>query len=88
MKKQSQNGIAHLGLLLLLLVVVVIALVGYRVAKNRSDVVTSSTVPAAQSVQTIQTKADLGTAEATLNQANLDKDLNPDSLNQDVTSLL
>jgi len=89
MKKHSQNGFAHLGLLLLLLVVVVIALVGFRVANNRSAVVPSSSAqPTAKAVQTIKTKADLGTAENTLNQASIDQDLNPDSLNSDVSSLL
>jgi Tfp pilus assembly protein PilX len=85
MKKQSQNGIAHLGLLLLMLVVVVIALIGYKVAKDQKTVTSSN--PTAQ-VQAIKSKADLGSAETTLNQASLDKDLNPASLDNDVNSLL
>jgi cytochrome b561 len=87
MKKQSQTGIAHLGLLLLLAVVVVIALIGYKVANNSKTASTPSTTVTSQA-QTIKSKADLTSAETTLNQSNLDSDLNPASLDSDVNSLL
>jgi uncharacterized protein (UPF0333 family) len=90
MKKTSQHGIAHLGLVLLLLVAAVIAFAGYKVAKNNSDdkVNTTASSAAGTSAQVIRTKADLDNAAATLNNTNIDSDVNPDSLNSDVNSLL
>jgi uncharacterized protein (UPF0333 family) len=92
MKKYSQKGFGHLGLLLLVVVVAIIGLAGYKVAKNHSDnsKLNSSTGAAAtaQLIPTIKNTADLKTAETTLNSQNVDGDLNPDSLNQDVSSLL
>jgi uncharacterized protein HemX len=87
MKKRLQNGFAHLGLLLLLAIVVVIGLIGYKVWSNQNNKVSNSSVSVATQQQTIKTKADLDKVESTLNNANLDSDLNPDSLNQDVQSL-
>ena len=90
MKKRS-NGFAHLGILLLLVALVAIALVGYKVAKNSSDnskLSNSTASVTTQPVQTIKSTADLNSAETTLNSQNIDGDLNPDSLNQDVQSLL
>jgi uncharacterized protein (UPF0333 family) len=90
MKKTSQNGIAHLGLLLLVLIVVVIGFVGYKVVQNRENTTTASTASSAatpQAIPTISSKADLNTAETTLNSQNVDGDLNPDSYNSDVSSL-
>lgn len=90
MKKTSQTGIAHLGLLLLILVVAVIGFVGYKLEQNRNNTPTASTTNVAQTPQTIPTitsKADLNTAETTLKSQNVDGDLNPDSFNSDVSSL-
>jgi uncharacterized protein (UPF0333 family) len=91
MKKFSQKGFAHLALLLLLTVIVIVALAGYKIAKDNSqkkqlDNGTAAVTPA-QTIPTIENTADLNTAEATLNNQNVDGDLNPDSLNQDVESL-
>jgi Tfp pilus assembly protein PilX len=88
MKQRLQQGFAHLGLLLLLIVVVVIALIGYKVWNNHSSTPANTAATTASQTQPIRTTADLDKAEATLNNTNLDNDLNPDSLNQDVSSLL
>lgn len=89
MKKFTQKGFAHLGVVLLLLVVVVIALVGYKVAKNRNNTTTPSTVTkaAVQTIPVIKNKADLNTVETTLNNQNIDANLNPNSFDQDTQSL-
>lgn len=86
MRKGSQRGFAHPALLLLAAVIAVIALAGYKVAGNHSAL--SNTPAPVQTAQTIKTKADLNSAESALNNENIDGDLNPDSLNQDVQSLL
>ena len=89
MKKRTQQGIAHLGLLLLVLVVAAIALIGYKVWNNRNNTSTPVTASTVQSTgQAIKSTADLNQAENSLNSQNIDGDLNPDSLNQDVQSLL
>lgn len=88
MKSSNQKGIAHLGLLLLLVIVAVIAAVGYRVMQRNSSSSTNTTSSSTVQVQTIKTAADLNNAESTLSNQNVDGDLNPDSLNQDVNSLL
>jgi Tfp pilus assembly protein PilV len=90
MKKQFQNGFAHLSLLLLVLVVAVVGLIGYKVAKNNSTDNSQSSVSKSSTpqVETIKTAADLDQAKTTLNNTNLDGDLNPDSLNNDVNNLL
>lgn len=90
MKKQLQNGFAHLSLLLMLVIVAVIAFVGYDVMKsnksaNSDGSAVNSTV---QKGDAIKTSADLDKAATTLDSENVDSDLNPDSLNQDVSSLL
>jgi hypothetical protein len=89
MKKTTQ-GFAHLGLLLLVLVVAVVAFAGYKVAKSHSDNTSNSaTKPAtAQVIPAIKNTADLNAVETTLNNQNIDSNLNPDSLNQDVDALL
>lgn len=88
--KRTQNGFAHLALILLLLVMVVIAFAGYKVVKNRQDKITANKTSTAitNSVETINTKADLDKATSELNSQSVDSTLNPDSLNSDVTSLL
>lgn len=91
MKKITQKGFAHLGLLLLLVVLVAAALIGYKVTKDRNNVatpVTAATSSAAQTIPVVKNTADLNTVESTLNNQNIDGNLNPDSLNQDVQSLL
>jgi len=90
MKKTSQSGIAHLGLLLLVLVVAVISFVGYKLEQSRNNSPTASTTNVAQAAQTIpaiNSKADLNTAETTLNSQNIDGDLNPSSFDQEVSAL-
>jgi Tfp pilus assembly major pilin PilA len=91
MKKFSQKGFTHLALLLLLAVIVIVALAGYKIAKDNSqkkqlDNGTAAVTPV-QTIPAIENTADLNTAEATLNNQNVDGDLNPDSLDQDVKSL-
>jgi Tfp pilus assembly major pilin PilA len=88
MKKRLQNGFAHLGLIVLLVIVLAVVVLAYQhVSKNSKDTVVTSNSPAIQ-VQTIKSKADLTKAESELNNENVDGDLNPGSLNQDVNSLL
>lgn len=90
MKKRSQTGIAHLGLLLLLLVIVIVALIGYKVWNNHRN--TSASTQGTASIQStgqaINSTADLNQAETQLNATNIDNDLNPNSFNQDTQSLL
>lgn len=90
MKRNSQSGIAHLGAVLLLIVAAVIAFAGYKVVQNHKTAPAANSNPpvATKTVQTIQSKADLNTAEASLNSQNIDGDLNPSQYNQDVNSLL
>jgi predicted negative regulator of RcsB-dependent stress response len=88
--KRSQNGFAHLALVLLVLVMAVIAFAGYKVVKDRQDKTAANTTSTAitNTSETINTKADLDKAVNTLNNESVDSTLDPDSLNNDVTSLL
>lgn len=89
--KKNQSGIVHLGLILFVLVAAVVAYAGYKVVKDNSNSNnTASTTPAGASatVQTIRSKADLTTAENSLNSQNISGDLNPSQFDQDVNSLL
>jgi predicted negative regulator of RcsB-dependent stress response len=92
MKKRLQNGFAHPVLILLLLIVVAVALIGYRVEQNHNKASVASagsgTPTVSQTAQAIQSKADLNSAENSLNSQNIDGDLNPSQYNQDVNSLL
>jgi hypothetical protein len=87
---KSQTGFAHLALVLLLLVMVVMAFAGYRVVKNHQDTtaanLTSTSI--SSSPRVIETKADLDKATNELNSQSVDSDLNPDSLNSDISNLL
>jgi hypothetical protein len=88
---RTQKGFAHLALLLLLVVVVVAAYAGYKVVKNHQQVTTNnqtSTAITKPVSSTIKNTADLDKASAALNSQDIDSQLNPDSLNSDVQSLL
>jgi hypothetical protein len=88
--KRTQTGFAHLALALLLLVMVVVAFAGYKVVKNHQDQTAANKTSTAitNPAETINNKADLDKAANSLNSESVDSDLNPDSLNNDVTSLL
>jgi predicted negative regulator of RcsB-dependent stress response len=89
--KKTQKGFAHLALLLLLVVVAVAAYAGYKVVKNHQKVTTANqtSTSVTQSVSdTINSQGDLNKAVNTLNDQNVDGDLNPGSLDNDVNSLL
>jgi len=89
--KKSQKGFAHLALLLLLVVIAVVAYAGYKTVKNHQKTATANqtSTSVTQSVSgVINNQSDLNSAVNTLNGQNIDGDLNPDSLNSDVTSLL
>lgn len=90
--RMTQKGFAHLALVLLLAVVVVVAVAGYKVVKDRQDKAeankTSSSLVQSDDAQAIQSAADLDTATDQLNNQAVDSDLNPDQLNDDVSSLL
>lgn len=93
-KRKDQSGVAHpLVLLLVVVVVAAIAFAGWRVLQNRnSETDNSADLPQpTQKVaipDKIQNTQDLSEAKAALNQTNIDSDVNPDSLNSDVSSLL
>lgn len=87
---KSQKGFGHVLLLLLLVVVVAVGAVAYRVVKNQNTVslsneTTSTTV---NKVPEIHSAADLQKAETSVSNENIDGDLNPDQLNDDIDSLL
>jgi uncharacterized protein HemX len=89
--KKTQKGFAHLALLLLLVVAVVIAYAGYKVVKNRQVKTTANQTSSSltQSADgAINSKADLDKALNTVNSQNVEGDLNPGSLDNDVNSLL
>lgn len=89
--KKSQKGFAHLALLLLLVVVVVVAYAGYKVVKQHQKTATSnltSTSVTQPVSDRINSNADLNKALNTVNSQNIDSDLNPSSLDNDVNSLL
>jgi predicted negative regulator of RcsB-dependent stress response len=94
MTRKSQSGIAHLYLLLFFLVVAVIGVVGWRVMQKQNDQTgdfvssNTSSVPAKVAApDSINNSADLNKTAAALNQTNIDRDVNPDSLNADLNSL-
>lgn len=89
MKKISQQGIAHLGLMLLLVVAAVVAFAGYKVYKNQNPAktVSNSASSVSQSAQSIKSTADLNGVETQLNSQNIDGDLNPAGFDSDVSSL-
>jgi type II secretory pathway component PulJ len=88
--KKTQKGFAHLSLLLLLVLVAVVAYAGYKVVndhqKSTSDNQTSTALT--QGTGTINSRADLDKALNTLNGQNVEGDLNPGSLDSDISSLL
>jgi hypothetical protein len=93
MKSKSESGLAHAALLILVLAVLsAVIYVGMRVAANQNTGEDSSAAPIASSKSvssgTIKNSADLNTAAADLNSANVDSDLNPSSLDADLSSVL
>jgi hypothetical protein len=93
MHKKSESGVGHVLLLFLVLAVAaVVGVVGWRVMQNQGDKAGNVTVtqPVAKTgaPDQINSAADLSQAQATLNQTNVDGDVNPNSLNSDVNSLL
>lgn len=92
MKKHSQLGAGHIGLVLLLVVAAIIAFVGYEVVKTNNAVTPPSTatntLPSGTTVPAITNTAGLNAAENTLNSTNLDQGLDPSGYGSDVNSLL
>jgi uncharacterized protein (UPF0333 family) len=94
MRNKSESGMAHIVLLVLVLAVVAaVILVGVHVMQNQNtgENATSAVPVASGGVSApaaIKTNADLNSAKASLNQDNVDGDLNPGSLDSDVNSLL
>jgi hypothetical protein len=87
--KRTQKGFAHLALLMLV-VAAIVAFAGYKVVKNHQQTATANQTGTAMTKtvsDTIKTSADLDKAAATLNSQNIDNDLNPSSLDNDVSSL-
>jgi flagellar basal body-associated protein FliL len=90
MKPKSESGVAHVAVLILvLLVIAAIAVVGLRVVQNQNTGEDTSSAPvASKTSDNINSVADLDAAKASLNNASVDSDLNPSSLNADIDSLL
>jgi hypothetical protein len=89
--KKTQKGFAHLALLLLLVLVVIAAYAGYKVVKDHQKTSTANltSTSVTQSLgDTINSNADLDKALNTVNGQNVEGDLNPGSLDNDVNSLL
>jgi hypothetical protein len=87
----QQKGFGALGVLLVIVIVAIIGFVGYRVASVQKSVSTDSIgsgVVPTSTIPTITKKADLDKATNTVNQAQLDKDLDSSKLDQDLNSLL
>jgi hypothetical protein len=90
MKPKSESGVAHVAVLILvLLVIAAITVVGLRVVQNQNTGEDTSSAPVASKISdNINSVADLDAAKASLNNASVDSDLNPSSLNADIDSLL
>jgi hypothetical protein len=90
MKPKSESGVAHVAVLILvLLVIAAITVVGLRVVQNQNTGEDTSSAPvASKTSDNINSVADLDAAKASLNNASVDSDLNPSSLNADIDSLL
>lgn len=89
--KKTQDGFAHLALLLLLVVVAVAAYTGYKVVKDHQKTTTENltSTSVTQSVSDrINNAGDLNKALNTVNGQDIDNNLNPSSLDNDVDSLL
>ncbi len=84
---ENQSGLAHISLLLLVLFAAV-AGVGYYVSKNQTSSEPEITVTSKVVVPAITNVSDLKAAENTLNQSNIDSDLNPEQMSSDINSLL
>jgi uncharacterized protein HemX len=93
-KHKSQSGVVHLQFLLLLAAVVgVIGVAGYAVMQAQNDNIDSgsssgATIAKTKTPDSIKSASDLNASKTSLNQTNLDSDVNPDALNSDVNSLL
>jgi hypothetical protein len=89
---KSQAGIGHV--VLLAVVALLIAAIGFtamRVINTESDKteeLTNTSNTAVVVPDKLQSKDDLNKIKASLNQANLDSNMNPSSLDGDVSSLL
>ncbi len=87
---KSQRGFGHVGLVVLVIALVAIGLVGYRVMNNEKSKldagVNNSTVKTSNTK--LSSKSDIPAATQTLNNEQVDQDLDPGQLNSDVNSLL
>jgi flagellar basal body-associated protein FliL len=93
MSRKSESGFTHIVLLVLALAVVcAVIFVGLRVMQNQNtgENSTTSSAPVVTNTApgTINNAADLNATKTALNQDNVDNDLNPDSLNSDISGLL
>lgn len=92
-KHKNQSGLTHpLTLLLVLAVVAAVAFVGWRVMNQNKEVDNSADLPQPTAKvavpDKIQSVQDLDRAKAALSQTNVDSDVDPNSLNADLNSLL
>lgn len=87
--KLNQRGSSHIVLLLAVVVVAVVAFAGYRVMNANNPSEPSDTASASASVPAkLTSKADVLKADKALDQTAIDSSVNPDTLNNDLNSLL
>lgn len=92
-KRKNQSGLAHpLSVLLVVVVVAVVAFVGWRVVNQNKEANNSANLPQPTArvavPDKIQNVQDLEKAKAALNQVNVGSDVDPSSLDGDISSLL
>jgi len=89
MKKLNQTGASHLVALVGVLVIAILAFGAYRVLNANKTPASSATTAATTAVPgKIQSKADVDQATKSLDSENVDGDVNPNQLNDDINSLL
>ena len=89
--QKSEAGLSHILLFVLIIVVAgLVVLVGYRVMnKSSEDQQASNATPSSVSeVGPITSKAELESAEAEVDSADIDSELNPAELDEDINDLL
>ena len=81
---KSQNGFAVAVVLVVVIVVAVVGFVGYKVYKSNSDTVAQPTTNTANEITSSQ---DITSTQNELESINLDDDLDPSVLEEDVNDL-
>jgi hypothetical protein len=82
---KSQNGFGVVVLLVIVIVVSVVGFIGYRVYDNNASSDTTQTV--SESSQDINSSQDITSTQNELDSINLEEDLDPSVLDEDVNDL-